>query len=188
MRPPPSENLRSAASTFHSRSEGGFFCGLLKKTSYSIFSRRRCDSSIFISSSMVMPAPFESVSGEQTLGEVPSGHDGDRTKVSKVWLLAVRHWLFAFSNRLSLWPLAFLLHRHLLHHRYHQLAVAIVQTTGVAANLGEKAKFVVRKLGERLRSIVVAGFGEEVRKRQLHRAGNFRECIERRHGVPIFNS
>jgi hypothetical protein len=30
-----------------------------------------------------MPAPFESVSGDQALGEVPSGHNGDRTKVTQ---------------------------------------------------------------------------------------------------------
>src|SRR5438093_10899637 len=83
---------------------------------------------------------------------------------------------------------AFLLHRHLLHHGYHQLAVAIVQTTGVAANLGEKAKFIVGKLGEGLRSVVVAGFGEEVRKGQLHCTGNFRERIKRWHRMPVFNS
>ena len=34
---PPSENLRSRESTFHSMSVGGRLVGLLKKTSYSIF-------------------------------------------------------------------------------------------------------------------------------------------------------
>src|SRR5713226_9866234 len=78
----PSENLRNRASTFHSRSEGGFFCGLLKNTSYSIFSRRSCDSSTPSSSSRVMSAPTASLGEIGQGNEVPVGHGRDGTKVS----------------------------------------------------------------------------------------------------------
>src|SRR5580693_3598322 len=50
---PPSENLRSMLSTFHSTSVGGRLVGLLKKISYSIFRRRSCVSSTVSSSSSV---------------------------------------------------------------------------------------------------------------------------------------
>src|ERR1700690_2976945 len=79
----PSENLRSSASTFHSRSEGGFFCGLLKKISYSIFSRRSCDSRTPSSSSTVMSSPTESLGEIVQMDEVPVGHKRDGTKVSR---------------------------------------------------------------------------------------------------------
>src|SRR5215475_6950453 len=77
----PSENLRSSASTFHSRSEGGFFCGLLKKTSYSILRRRRCDSRRFSSSSMVMSLPVLRLGEIPLAEEVTRGHEEDGTKV-----------------------------------------------------------------------------------------------------------
>src|SRR5215467_14986130 len=77
----PSENLRSSVSTFHSRSEGGFFCGLLKKTSYSILRRRKCDSSRFSSSSMVMSLPVLSLGEIPLAEEVTRGHEEDGTKV-----------------------------------------------------------------------------------------------------------
>src|SRR4030081_1616136 len=50
---PPSENFRNKLSTFHSTSVGGRFVGLLKKISYSILSRRSCESRRFSSSSVV---------------------------------------------------------------------------------------------------------------------------------------
>src|SRR5215469_17999019 len=76
-----SENLRSTVGTFHSRSEGGFFCGLLKKTSYSILRRRKCDSSRFSSSSMVMSLPVLSLGEIALAEEVTRGHEEDGTKV-----------------------------------------------------------------------------------------------------------
>src|SRR5690242_19563567 len=79
----PYENFRSIASTFHSRSDGGFFCGLLKNTSYSIFSRRNCASSRVNSSSTVMHSPTASVWNNGQWHEVPTGHRRDRTKVSR---------------------------------------------------------------------------------------------------------
>src|SRR5713101_2826520 len=106
MWPPPSENLRSRASTFHSRSEGGFFFGLLKKISYSILSRRSCDSRVVSSSSTVMSAPTGSLGEIGPWGEVPAGHGRDRTKVREAalafgfWLLTFGSWLLAFGS----WP------------------------------------------------------------------------------------
>lgn len=55
-----------------------------------------------------------------------------------------------------------LLHCHFLDHGDHQLAVAVIQAAGVAPNLGQETEFVVRKLGEGLRSVVVARFREKV--------------------------
>src|SRR3954464_1934760 len=50
---------------------------------------------------------------------------------------------------------------HLLHHGDHQLAVAIVQVAGIAADLAEEAEFVVSKLRYDLAvPIVITGFGE----------------------------
>src|SRR5947209_17846462 len=95
MPPPPSENLRSSESTFHSRSEGGFFCGLLKYISYSIFSRRKCDSSRVSSSSMVIrisdpggpvfgqPRIMVSLGEIANCDEVPAGHERECTEVSR---------------------------------------------------------------------------------------------------------
>src|SRR5579862_3594521 len=73
---PPSENFRNNASTFHSMSVGGRFCGLLKKISYSIFNRRSWESSTFSSSSVVTGVSRHSVVMEDTYGEVPIGHRG----------------------------------------------------------------------------------------------------------------
>src|SRR5690348_7488906 len=102
----PSENLRNKVSTFHSKSEGAFFCGLLKKTSYSIFSRRKCDSSRLNSSSTVMRSPglppqrsgnahakwVHTVSASLgqicTPHEVSAGHRRHRTYVSGLFLMA----------------------------------------------------------------------------------------------------
>src|ERR1700757_886280 len=78
---PPSENFPNSASTFHSMSVGGRFCGLLKKISYSIFRRRSCMSSTFSSSSVVTRVSQHSVVIGDTQGEVPVGHQGDGTKV-----------------------------------------------------------------------------------------------------------
>src|SRR6266849_6560860 len=95
----PSENLRSKASTFHSRSEGGFFCGLLKKISYSILSRRSCDSSVFNSSSTVMSSPTASLGEIVQVDEVPVGHMRDGTKVREAalgcWFLARNPYLLS---------------------------------------------------------------------------------------------
>src|SRR5229473_1379326 len=121
----PSENLRSRANTFHSRSEGGFFCGLLKNISYSIFSRRSCDSNPVSSSSTVMNAPTGSLGEIVRRNEVPGGHKRDRTKVREGI-----SGLLILGNRL--------LHRHFLDHGQHQLAIAVVQAAGVAANLAEE--------------------------------------------------
>src|SRR5215471_41744 len=81
----PSENLLSSVTTFHSRSEGGFFCGLLKNTSYSIFSRLRCDSSKFISSSRVMPSPRRATHNtagrsSKSMGQLDGGGGAHRTR------------------------------------------------------------------------------------------------------------
>src|SRR5258707_14458894 len=81
MPPPPSENLRSRPNTFHSRSEGGFFCGLLKKISYSILSRRSSDSSPVSSSSTAMSSPIGSLGEIVRRNEIPAGHKRDGTKV-----------------------------------------------------------------------------------------------------------
>src|ERR1700757_352103 len=77
MRPPPSENFRNMASTFHSMSVGGRFCGLLKKISYSIFRRRSCESRTLSSSSVVTGFSKASVGGEYPESEVPMGHGGE---------------------------------------------------------------------------------------------------------------
>src|SRR5947199_10832998 len=66
---PPSLNLRSRFRTFHSISLGGRLLGLLKKISYSIFSRRKCESSRFSSSSMVTrKSPPQAVYGFSARG------------------------------------------------------------------------------------------------------------------------
>src|SRR5271165_412998 len=93
----PSENLRNRASTFHSRSAGGFFCGLLKKISYSILSRRSCDSKTPSSSSTVMSVPTESLGEIVQMDEVPAGHRRDGTKVREA---ALGSWFLALGSRL----------------------------------------------------------------------------------------
>ena len=67
---PPSENLRSKLSTFHSTSVGGRLVGLLKKISYSIFRRRSCESRRFSSSSVVTGVSMHSLVIGDTRGEV----------------------------------------------------------------------------------------------------------------------
>src|SRR5438270_12459131 len=74
---PPSENLRNRLSTFHSMSVGGRLVGLLKKISYSIFSRRNCESSTFSSSSVVTDVSMHSLWGHGAPSEVPDGHGGE---------------------------------------------------------------------------------------------------------------
>src|SRR5947209_19894781 len=73
---PPSENLRNRLSTFHSMSVGGRLVGLLKKISYSIFSRRSCESRTVSSSSVVTDVSKDSLVIEDTRGEVSIGHQG----------------------------------------------------------------------------------------------------------------
>src|SRR5437899_10354976 len=78
---------------------------------------------------------------------------------------------------------------HLFHHGDHQLAVAIVQIAGIAADLAQKADFVIRKLRHILgMAVVVAGFGEELAQRHLHRTRDLRQSIERRDGVAVFHA
>src|SRR5437868_5051500 len=78
---------------------------------------------------------------------------------------------------------------HLFDHGDHQLAVTIVQVAGIAANLAQKADFVVRQLRHRLGvAVVVAGFGEELPQLHLHRARDLGQRIERRDGVPVLHA
>src|SRR5689334_6744914 len=51
---------------------------------------------------------------------------------------------------------------HFFHHGQHQLAVAVVQAGGVAADLAEEADFIIRKLRQALGAISVPGVGEEL--------------------------
>ncbi len=86
--------------------------------------------------------------------------------------------------------LRYLLHRirrHFLNHGQHQLAVTVVKTYGVAPNLAEEAEFIIRQLGKPLATIAVPGFREELRKRQLHRACDLGQCVERRDGMPVLH-
>src|SRR5580658_9708869 len=73
---PPSENLRSMLSTFHSTSVGGRLAGLLKKISYSIFRRRSCVSRTLSSSSVVTEVSMHSLVTGRDGREVPVGHGG----------------------------------------------------------------------------------------------------------------
>src|ERR1700722_13914565 len=77
--------------------------------------------------------------------------------------------LEARSQKLSLLRIR----RHLLHHGEHQFTVAVVEVGGVAADLAEKADFVIGKLGQSFGAVAVAGFGEELRECDLHGARNF---------------
>src|SRR5215472_9284037 len=100
---PPSENLRSSATTFHSISVGGRFCGLLKKISYSIFRRRSCVSSTFNSSSVVTGFSTHSVVIAGTGRQIPGGHERewDESKVRRrAWAAAFPPWAQGlFSHR-----------------------------------------------------------------------------------------
>src|SRR5258707_15450176 len=99
---PPSENLRSRESTFHSMSVGGRLVGLLKKTSYSIFSRRSCVSRVFSSSSVVTQgSPGNSVVRRQRGGEESRGHRGHGTKVRGCQLSTFSYQLSVISFQLS---------------------------------------------------------------------------------------
>src|SRR5207302_8388203 len=100
---PPSENFRSIASTFHSMSVGGRFCGLLKKISYSIFRRRNWVSSTFSSSSIVTGISANQCrSADKARARYRLGTEGYGTKVSggyRYWLLRldlaedlISHW------------------------------------------------------------------------------------------------
>src|SRR6266700_3214250 len=71
---PPSENFRNKLSTFHSMSVGGRLVGLLKKISYSIFSRRNCESRMFNSSSVVTGISKHSLRIHHIKWEIPPGH------------------------------------------------------------------------------------------------------------------
>src|ERR1700757_3357414 len=92
---PPSENFRNSASTFHSMSVGGRLLGLLKKISYSIFSRRSCVSRTFSSSSVVTQVSTHSLVETQsrTRGSprAPKGRylskGGGRSMVAGGWPL-----------------------------------------------------------------------------------------------------
>src|SRR6202034_781635 len=75
--------------------------------------------------------------------------------------------------------------RHLLNHGQDQLAVAVIEVGGIAANLAQEADFVVGKLRQSLGAVGVARFGEELRERDLHGAGDFRKRVERRDGVAV---
>src|SRR5579863_4264284 len=77
---------------------------------------------------------------------------------------------------------------HLLHHGEHQLAVAVIQADGVAADLAEEADFVVGELRQAFATVGVSGFGEELRERQLHGSGDFRKRVERRDSVAVFHA
>lgn len=77
--------------------------------------------------------------------------------------------------------------RQFLDHRQHQLAIAVVQVAGVAAELGEELHFVFRPLrkifavfGRR-----VVAIGEEVRQRNVHCRSDFRERVQRWDRVPV---
>src|ERR1700686_4535755 len=78
--------------------------------------------------------------------------------------------------------------RHFLDHGENQLAVAVVQTSGVAADLTEEAHFVIGKLRQSLGTVAVAGFGEKLRQRKFHGAGDLGESVERRDGVAVFDA
>src|ERR1700728_1232012 len=68
---------------------------------------------------------------------------------------------------------------HLLHHRQHELAVAIVQIRGIAPHLAKEADFIVGELWQPLVSVAVS-LGEELGQGQIHGPGYFRECVEGR--------
>src|SRR5579872_990707 len=211
---PPSENLRSKLNTFHSTSVGGRLVGLLKKISYSIFSRRSCESRRVNSSSVVTGISMHSLVTEMPGGEIPDGHGrasyGGNCCESLVvrkpfprWnrparlttsnaalfrdisgLLAANHECAGLECR----ELLACVRRHFLDHGEDKLAVAVVQVGGVAADLAEKADFIVGKLGQPLGAVVMPRFREELRKRQFHRPGNLRERVERRDGVSVFDA
>src|SRR5215469_15247951 len=99
---PPSENLRSSATTFHSISVGGRFCGLLKKISYSIFRRRSWVSSTFNSSSVVTVFSTHSVVIAGTGRQIPVGHERewDESKVRRACAPGFPAWAQGlFSHR-----------------------------------------------------------------------------------------
>src|SRR5712691_3800411 len=75
--------------------------------------------------------------------------------------------------------------RHFLHHGEDQLAVAVIEVGGVAADLAEEADFVVRELRQSLGAVAVAGFGKELRERNFHGSGNFGQGVERGDGVAV---
>src|ERR1700685_4023928 len=93
-----------------------------------------------------------------------------------------------FCSRLEARDLQLLtgVRRHLLDHGEDQLAVAVIEVGGVAADLAEETDFVVGELRQSLRAGAGAGFGEEWRERDLHGPGNFRKRVERRDGVAVF--
>lgn len=65
----------------------------------------------------------------------------------------------------------------LLDHSKEQLAVAVVEVGGIAADLGEKAELVVGKLlGLELTAQRV--FGKELSKRKFQRASDFGEGVK----------
>ncbi len=76
--------------------------------------------------------------------------------------------------------------RHLLDHGQHQLAVAVVQIGGVAADLAEEADFIFGKLWQPFRAVTVTRFREELRQRQFHRSSDFGKRVEGGDGVSIF--
>src|SRR5216684_2515036 len=95
---PPSLNLRMRFVTFHSISVGGRLAGLLKKISYSIFSRRSWWSRRFSSSSMVTGRPAHRIARNGRRGEVPQGHAGHGTKVPVERHLALSTWQLATAD------------------------------------------------------------------------------------------
>src|ERR1019366_4027988 len=48
--------------------------------------------------------------------------------------------------------------------------------------------FIIGKLRQTLGAVAMAGFGEELRQRELHGTGNLRERVERRDGVAVFHA
>ena len=75
----------------------------------------------------------------------------------------------------------------LLHHRQQQLAVALVQVHGVAANLGQKAHFLVGELPQ-VGLFALRLVGEELRDGQIERARNLRQRVQRRHRMAVLDA
>src|SRR5437016_10411272 len=77
---------------------------------------------------------------------------------------------------------------HLLHHGQHQLAIAFIETGGVAANLAQEADFIVAQLGHSPGTVGVAGVGKKLRQWKLHGASNLGESVQGGNRVPVLHA
>lgn len=77
---------------------------------------------------------------------------------------------------------------HFLHHLDDEFSIAIVKTRGVAANLIQEAYLIIGQLRKVLVPVLRNTISEKLSERDIHRAGNLSQRVERWNGVSVFDA